>query len=43
MQVLQLEVLTAAKEPNWERKEEKSRSCTAEVPSTARDTASSTW
>lgn len=40
---LQAFALTAANGPNCERKEEKSRSCTAEVPSAARDTASSTW
>ena len=38
-----LQELTAAKGPNWERKEEKSRSCTVEVPSAARDITSSTW
>lgn len=37
------ETLTAAKWPNWERKDKKSNSWTAKVPSTARDTASSTW
>ena len=37
------EELTAAKGPNWERKEEKSRSCTVEVSSAARHTTSSTW
>lgn len=41
-QRLTLRALTAAKGPNWERKEAKSRSCTAEVPSAARDTTSST-
>lgn len=37
-----MQELTVAKGPNWERKEEKSRSCTVEVPSAARETTSST-
>ena len=38
-----MQELTAAKGPNWERNEEKSKSCNVEVPSAARDTTSSTW